>query len=187
MTTITLEDGRVIGIEPVAPHEAMTIAAGCRELSGVRQWWQTAMSLAAIRTINGIPRPLPTHARHVEGLIREFSRDDLNVIANVPAAANDAAPPRLELVELTPLETLRLWAVIGEYEAIPGWVAPAFIAAQVRKIDGEDVTFPASKEAVKDLVARLGVPGMTVASAFLVAGLERAKAVAADKQAAAKN
>jgi len=187
MIDVTLDDGRVIGIEPVAPHEAMTIAAGCRELSGVRQWWQTAMALAAIRKIDGVPRPLPVHEKHIEGLIRQFSRDELAVIANVKAPAPDAVAPALEMAKLTPLETLRLWAVIGEYEAIPGWVAPAFIAAQVRKIDGEDVEFPASKDAVRQLVARLGVPGMTVASAFLVAGLERVKASAAAKQAAAKN
>jgi len=187
MVTVTLEDGRALGIEPVTSAEAMTIAAGCRELSGVRQWWTTAMAVASIRTIDGIPRPLPTHEKHIEGLVRQFSRNDLSVIGNVRVAASDAPPPVLEMAELTPLETLRLWAVIGEFEAIPGWVAPAFIAAQVRKIDGEDVAFPATKDAIKDLVARLGAPGMTLASAFLVANLESAKTAAADKQAAAKN
>ena len=74
MITIKFDDGREVELEPVTPHEAMGIAEGCRQLSGVRQWWRTAMAVAAIRRIDGIPMPLPTHEKHVEGMVARFSR-----------------------------------------------------------------------------------------------------------------
>ncbi len=187
MIKLALDDGRELGIAPVEPHEAMNIAEGCRDLSGVRQWWQTAMAVAAIRTIDGIPLPAPTHEKHVEGLVARFSRADLAAIAGAKFPADDRPAPILDLAQLAPVETLRLWAAIGELETIPGWVAPAHIAAQVRKIDGEAVAFPTTKAEIKALVERLGVAGMTLASAFLVAHVNAARTAATDKQAAAKN
>ena len=93
----------------------------------------------------------------------------------------------LELAELTPLETLRIWAVIGEFETIAGWVAPAFIAATVRKIGGEKVSLPSTKEEMKALVARLGLAGMSKASAFMLTQAAAEKDAEASKRAAAKN
>jgi hypothetical protein len=188
MITLKLDDGRELGIAPAAPHEAMKLAEGCRELSGVRQWWHKAMSVAAVRTIDGIPLPAPTHERHVEGLVARFSRSDLKkIIAARDEAESADEAPELEFKEITPLEELRLWALIGDFDTIPAWVATAFIAAPVRKIGSEAVSFPASKDEMKALVERLGVAGMNQASVFLLASKAAEKAAEADKVAAAKN
>jgi hypothetical protein len=187
MITIKLDDGRELGVTPVAPHEAMTLAEGCRELSGVQHWWRTAMAVAAVRTIDGVPLPFPSHEKHVEGLVNRFSRADLKVIAAADSTDGEPEAPEMEFRELSPLEEMRMWALIGEYEQIPGWVAPAFIAATVRKIGEDKVAFPASKEEVKKLVARLGMMGMTRASIFMLAQRAEEKAAEADKLAAAKN
>ena len=188
IATIKLDDGREIGIAPVEPHEAMRLAEGCQELSGVRAWWRSAMLVSAVRTIDGIPNPAPRHVKHIEGLVGRFSNRDLKAISE----AVDSSPVAedkitLELAELTPVETLRTWAVIGSFEAIPGWVAPAFIAAAVRKIDGDSVSFPATKDEVRALVERLGVAGMTKASVFMLSNAAAEKAAEPDRVASAKN
>lgn len=188
MITIRLHDGRELALEPVAPHEAMGVAEGCRHLSGIRQWWRAAMTVASIRSINGIPMPLPTHAKHVEGLVGRFSRQEMKLISEaLETQPVEEGSTELELRELTPLETLRIWAVIGEFEMIQGWVAPAFIACCVRGIGDEKIALPASKEEIKALVGRLGLAGMSSASAFLVAQAEAEKNAEADREAAAKN
>jgi len=188
MITIKLNDGRELALDPVAPHEAMGIAEGCRQLSGIRQWWRMAMTVASIRYIDGIPLPLPGYEKHIEGMIARFSRQDLTTISEALEQQYNAQPsPELELAELKPLEILRIWALIGEFETIAGWVAPAFIAASVRKIDNEKITFPSTKEEMKALVARLGLAGMSKASALLSARSAAEKAAEADTQAAAKN
>ncbi len=187
MITLTLDDGRALGVVPVEPHEAMTIAEGCRDLSGIRAWWRMALAASAIRSIDGIPMPMPTHERHIEGLIARFSRQDMKRIIEVAEQPMSQPAPELELVELTALETLRIWAVIGTFETIAAWVAPAFIAGQVRAIDGERLIFPSSKQEMKEIVRRLGLAGMEKASAFLLAKQESDKVESAGRQAAAKN
>jgi len=188
MITIKLSDGRELAVEPVAPHEAMGLAEGCRHLSGVRQWWWLATTVAAIRSIDGITLPFPTHEKHIEGMVSRFSKQELRVISealeNFP---KEEISPDLELRELTPLETLRIWALIGEFETMTGWVLPAFVASAVRKIGDEKISFPASKQEMKTLVARLGPAGMSEASAFMATQNETEKAAEAEKQAAAKN
>jgi hypothetical protein len=188
MITIKLNDGRELALDPAAPHEAMGIAEGCRQLSGIRQWWRMAMTVASIRYIDGIPLPLPAHEKHIEGMIARFSKQDLRMISVALENQYDEQPsPELELVELKPIEILRIWALIGEFEAIAGWVAPAFIAASVRKIGDEKISLPSTKEEMRALVARLGLAGMSKASALLSALTTAEKAAEADKQAAAKN
>lgn len=187
MITVTLDDERVLGVTPVAPHEAMKIAEGCRELSGVRQWWRVAMKVAAIRMIDGVPMPMPTHPKHIEGLVSRFSKRDMKAISEAEEQHISEQSSDLELLELTPLETLRIWALIGELETAPGWVAPAFIAATVRKIDEEKVPFPCSKDEMRDLVARLGTAGMIKASRFMLDHIDKEKKAASDKEAAVKN
>ncbi len=187
MNTLTLDDGRTLSIVSVEPHEAMTIAEGCRDLSGIRAWWRMALAASAIRSIDGIPMPMPTHERHIEGLISRFSRHDMKRILEVAEQPISQPAPELELAELTALETLRIWAVIGSFETIAAWVAPAFIAGQVRAIDSEKLLFPQSKQEVKEIVRRLGLAGMAKASAFLLAKQESIKAESADMQAAIKN
>lgn len=188
MNTLSLEDGRVVTLEPVAPHEAMELAEGCRQLSGVRQWWRIAMAVAAVRSIDGVPLPLPTHEKHIEGMVSRFSREDLKAISGALAGvAEEEAVPDIECAELTPLETLRMWRVVGEFEGISGWVAPAFVAAAVRRIGNEAVTFPTSRAEVKALVARLGSAGMNKASEFTLSRRRAEAASEADRRIAAKN
>jgi hypothetical protein len=188
MITIKLDDGRELALEPVAPHESMGIAEGCRQLSSVRQWWRMAMTVAAVRSIDGIPLPLPTHEKHIEGMVARFTRQDLNTISEaLENEPNQQVSPELEMAGLTPLEVLRLWALSGEFESVYGWVSQAFIAANVRKIGNEKISFPTTKEEMKALVARLGVAGMAKASAFMVADSAAEKAAEAEKLAAAKN
>ena len=188
MIMVKLDDGRELGLLPVAPHEAMAIAEGCRQLSGVRQWWRTAMAVSAIRSIDGIPLPVPTHEKHIEGMVGRFSRQDLKAISEaLENQVNEEPSNELEMAQLTPLETLRIWAVIGEFETVAGWVAPAFIASAVRKIDGEKISFPSTKDEIKVLVARLGLAGMSKASSFMLAQSAEEKNSEANKLAAAKN
>ena len=146
------------------------------------------MAVASVRSIDGIPIPLPIHEKHIEGMVARFSREDLRaVVAAADRQPSEENAPELDLVELTPLETLRIWAVIGELETIAGWVAPAFIAAAVRQISGERILLPSSKEEIKALVARLGPAGMSKASSFMLARSAAERQAEADKQAAAKN
>jgi hypothetical protein len=188
MITIKIGDGRELALKPVAPHEAMGLAEGCRQLSGVRQWWLVATTVASIRSIDGIPMPFPTHEKHIEGLVARFSRNDLRIISEaLENCPNEQVSPELELRELTPLETLRIWALIGEFETMPGWVNSAFIASVVRKIDDEKISLPTSKAEMKGLAGRLGLAGMSKASAFLWTQHEAEKAAEGEKQAAAKN
>lgn len=188
MITVKLGDGRELALEPVAPHEAMGLAEGCRHLSGVHQWWRLATTVASVRSIDGIPMPFPTHEKHIEGMIARFSRPEVRLISEtVEGHPREEEPPELELRELTPLETLRIWAVIGEFETVPGWAHPAFTAAAVRKIGDDNITLPASKGEMKTLVARLGIGGMLRASLFRVEQATAAEAAEVEKQAAAKN
>ncbi len=188
MITIKLDDGRELDLRPVEPHEAMAIAEGCRHLSGVRQWWKTAMTVAAIRCIDSIPIPLPTYEKHIEGMVSRFCRRDLQAVAvSLENEVDEHALPELELIELTPLETLRLWALIGEFETIAGWVAPAFIAAAVRKIGDEKISLPSTKVEMRALVARLGQAGMAKAAAFMAAQTVAEREAELARRAAAKN
>jgi len=188
MITLDLDDGRALGLEPVAPHEAMGIAEGCRQLSSIRQWWRMAMAVAAVRSIDGIPLPLPTHEKHIEGMVARFSREELRAISEALASyPGDQTAPEVEMAPLTPLEVLRIWALIGEFESVLGWVQPAFIAASVRKIGNETISLPTTKAEMKALVARLGVAGMAKAAVFMVEDSAAEEAAEADKEAAVKN
>lgn len=188
MTEITLPDGRSLEIEPLAPHEAMKLAEGARALSGNRGWWKMALAMAAIRSINGVPNPFPTHKKHIEGLCGRFDGAAMAAIREAAEKWPVYPPcPPLELSPLTPLEKLRVYELAEDCNDVPGWIAAAFIAAGVRKIDGEDVAFPSSKAEMRELVQRLGIGGMVEASAFMEAQFvaERARFVTA--ASAAKN
>lgn len=188
MIRINLEDGRELALEPVAPHEAMGIAEGCRHLSGIHQWWRMAMAVASVRSIDGIPLPLPTHEKHIDGMAARFSRQDLKqIFLALESLSTEPVSLELEFGELTPLEMLRIWAVIGEFETVAGWVVPAFIAAVVRKIGNEKISLPTTKAEMKALVAHLGSIGMSQASEFILTQRVAEKAAEREKQAAAKN
>ena len=188
MITIKLGDGRKLVLDLVTPHEAMGIAEGCRQLSGIRQWWKIAMAVSSIRSIDEIPLPLPTGEKHIEGMVGRFSAQDLKaIIEALEAEPVDEDSPDLEFAELTPLETLKVWAVIGDFETIGGWVAPAFMACCVRKIGDEKICLPTTKKEIKALVERLGPAGMSKASLFRLARSAAEKNAEVDKLAAAKN
>lgn len=188
ITTIKLDDGRELGIAPVEPHEAMNLAERCRELSGNRRWWRTAMIVAAIRTIDGIPNPFPTHKKHIQGLVGRFEKSDIDLLREPSATwPETTAVHELEFSALTTLEDLNVSEIAEDCSDVPGWIGPAMLAATVRKIDGESVAFPKSHDEMLDLVKRLGQAGLVKAAAYMFENVEQEKASAEAKKAAAKN
>jgi hypothetical protein len=187
MNVITLDDGRSLGIQSLTALEAMALAEGCGDLSGIGQWWILANIAASIRTIDGIALPPPTHRRHIEGVLSRFSQSDLDAIMAIAEASNEEVDLDLSVAPMTPLETLRIWAIIGEFEEIPAWVGSAFIASQVRSINGEKICFPESRSQLKETVAKLGMSGMLKASTLLAAQSDAKQAGEADAKDAIKN
>jgi hypothetical protein len=186
MIEITLQDGRVLGVEGVTPAESMKLAEGTRELSGNRGWCSMAIIVAAIRSIDGIPRPFPTHKKHIESLLRELNEDD---VAAVRAAYKgiEIAPVKIEFRKLSPFELLKVYEYAGEFNDVRGWVGPATVAASVRKIGEKAIAFPESQADLMALVAELGIAGFAAASARMNESLDAADAKARLLETAAKN
>jgi hypothetical protein len=172
MITITLDDGRVLELNTVAPHEAMRLAEGVdapgtgreQKLSGNRVWWNRALQGAAVRSINGIPNPFPFSRTHIRGMIGDLGMAGMKKIAEALEAELVAPDTRvIEATALAALEELDLFELAAEFADAPGWIACAYLAAQVRKIDGVAWAFPDSQDAVRQRVEQLGASGLLVA------------------------
>jgi hypothetical protein len=172
MITITLDDGRVLEVNAVAPHEAMRLAEGVdapgagreQKLSGNRVWWNRALQAAAVRRINGIPNPFPFSRTHIRGMIGALGADGMKRIAEALGAETVAPETRvIAATALSALEELDLFELAGDYADVPGWIACAYLAVQVRKIDDLSWGFPDSQEEVRRRVEQLGASGLLVA------------------------
>ena len=172
MITVTLDDGRVLELKAVEPHEAMRLAEGVdapgtgrdQRLSGNRAWWNRALQAAAVRSINGIPNPFPFSRTHIRGMIGDLGVDGMKKIAE--ALREVVVAPDRRAIEASPLsavEELDLFEVAGDYADVPGWIAAAYLAAQVRKIDGAALAFPATQDALRARVEQLGASGLLAA------------------------
>jgi hypothetical protein len=186
MIEITLPDGRVLGIDAVTPAESMRLAEGTRELSGNRGWCSMAIIVSSIRSIDGIPRPFPTHKKHIEAILKDLSEDDLAAIRGAYKHVENA-PVKIEFRKLTPFELLKIYEYAGEFNDVRGWLGPATIAASVRKIDERAIAFPESQAELMTLVSELGIAGFAAAMAKMKEGLEAADTKARSLEAAAKN
>jgi hypothetical protein len=186
MIEITLRDGRILGVEGVTPAESMKLAEGTRELSGNRGWCSMAIIVASIRSIDGIPRPFPTHKKHVEALLKDLNEDDVAAIRDAYRNV-EIAPVKIEFRKLSPFELLKIYEFAGEFNDVRGWVGPAAIAASVRKIDETAVAFPESQADLSALVARLGIAGFAAATIKMNESLDAADAKAMSLETAAKN
>jgi hypothetical protein len=186
MIQITLLDGRVLGVEGVTPAESMKLAEGTRELSGNRGWCSMAIIVASIRSIDGIPRPFPTHKKHIESLLKDLNEED---VAAIRAAYKNVemAPVKIEFRKLSPFELLKIYELAGEFNDVRGWVGPATVAASVRKIGEKAVNFPGSQADLTALVTELGIAGFAAASAKMNESLDAAGARAMSLEIAAKN
>jgi hypothetical protein len=172
MISITLDDGRVLELQPVEPHEAMRLAEGVdapgtgreQKLSGNRVWWNRALQAAAVRSINGIPNPFPFSRTHIRGMIGDLGAVGVTKIAD--ALQDMVIAPDARAIEASPLsaiEELDLFELAGDYSDVPGWIAAAYLAAQVRKIDGAALAFPTTQDDVRARVERLGASGLLAA------------------------
>ncbi|HVE21837.1 MAG TPA: hypothetical protein VNC39_07670 [Acidocella sp.] len=172
MIAITLDDGRVLELRPVEPHEAMQLAEGVdapgtgreQKLSGNRVWWNRALQAAAVRSINGIPNPFPFSRTHIRGMIGDLGAAGVTKI--VEALQDMVIAPDARAIEASPLsavEELDLFELAGDYSDVPGWIAAAYLAAQVRKIDGAALAFPTTQDDVRARVERLGASGLLAA------------------------
>ncbi|HEY1857602.1 hypothetical protein [Acidocella sp.] len=186
MISITLDDGRVLELNAVAPHEAMRLAEGVdapgtgrdQRLSGNRVWWNRALQAAAVRSISGIPNPFPFSRTHIRGMIGDLGADGMRKIAEALGVEFLAPETRvIEATALSALEELDLFELADEYSDVPGWIASAYLAAQVRKIDGAALAFPVTQDEVRARVEQLGASGLLVAFHALrpTAGSEAAK------------
>jgi hypothetical protein len=172
MITITLDDGRVLELKAVAPHEAMRLAEGVdapgtgrdQKLSGNRVWWNRALQAASVRSINGIPNPFPFSRTHIRGIIGDLGVAGMKKIADALNAELVAPDTRVvEATALSSLEELDLFELAAEFADVPGWIACAYLAAQVRKIDGVTLAFPDGQDAVRQRVEQLGASGLLMA------------------------
>jgi hypothetical protein len=172
MITVTLDDGRILELKPVEPHEAMRLAEGVdapgtgreQKLSGNRVWWNRALQAAAVRSINGIPNPFPFSRTHIRGMVGDLGVEGVNKIAE--ALRDVVVAPETRAIEASPLsavEELDLFELAGDYADVPGWIASAYLAAQVRKVDGAALAFPATQDHVRARVEQLGAAGLLVA------------------------
>lgn len=186
MIEVTLRDGRVLGVEGVTPAESMKLAEGTRELSGNRGWCSMALIAASIRSIDGIPRPFPTHKKHVEALLKDLNEDDVLAIRAANRKA-ETAPVEIEFKRLSPFELLKIYEFAGEFNDVRGWVGPATIAASVRKIGEKLISFPESQADLIALVTELGTAGIAAANARMNEALDAADAKAKLLETAAKN
>jgi hypothetical protein len=186
MIEITLLDGRILGVEGVTPAESMKLAEGTRELSGNRGWCTMAIIVASIRSIDGIPRPFPTHKKHIESLLKDLNEED---VAAIRAAYKnvETAPVKIEFRKLSPFELLKIYEFAGEFNDVRGWVGPATVAASVRKIDETAVTFPESQADLMALVTALGTAGFAAANVRMNESLDATDAKARPLETAAKN
>ncbi|HTJ88875.1 MAG TPA: hypothetical protein VL356_01665 [Acidocella sp.] len=169
---MTLDDGRILELKPAEPHEAMRLAEGVdapgtgreQKLSGNRVWWNRALQVAAVRSINGIPNPFPFSRTHIRGMVGDLGVDGIKKIAE--ALRDVVVPPETRAIEASPLsavEELDLFELAGDYADVPGWIASAYLAAQVRKVDGAVLAFPATQDDVRARVEQLGAAGLLVA------------------------
>jgi hypothetical protein len=186
MIEITLRDGRVLGVEGVTPAESMKLAEGTRELSGNRGWCSMAIIVASIRSIDGIPRPFPTHKKHIESLLKDLNENDL---AAIRAAYKNVEtdPVTIEFRKLSPFERLKIYELAGEFNDVRGWVGPATIAASVRKIDEKAIAFPETQADLIALVTQLGNAGFAAANVRMNESWDAADAEARSLETAAKN
>jgi hypothetical protein len=172
MSTVTLNDSRVLELKPVEPHEAMRLAEGVdapgtgreQKLSGNRVWWNRALQVAAVRSINGIPTPFPFSRTHIRGMVGDLGVDGMKKIAE--ALREMTVAPETRAIEAEPLssvEELDLFELAGDYADVPGWIAAAYLAAQVRKVDGAALAFPVTQDDVRARVEQLGASGLLVA------------------------
>jgi hypothetical protein len=188
MITLTLPGGRVIEVEARTPAELMDLGGNIGKLGSNAKWFNAAKAVAAVRSIDGLIRPMPTHKKHVESLIAKFSDADMALIYPVAALLPDNLPAvAVEAKMLTPLERLWLDEAAGELNECPGWYGPAFVAATARKIDGEAVEFPRSADELRSRVERLGFVGMEAAALVVAAELKGRDAEAKATETAAKN
>jgi len=190
MIEVTLKDGRVLQVEAVTPVESMRLAEGTRALSGNRGWSSMAVIAAAIRSIDGIPRPFPTHKKHIEALLKDLDAEDVAAIRtalNGARATADAKTPEIAFKALSPYERLKIYELAGEFNDVRGWIGPAAIAASVRKIGAKEVAFPESQAEILALVAELGMTGLAAATVAMNAALDAADAKARGLETAAKN
>ncbi len=172
MITVTLDDGRLLELRPVEPHEAMRLAEGVdapgtgrdQRLSGNRVWWNRALQAAAVRSINGIPNPFPFSRTHIRAMVGDLGVAGLKKIAE--ALRDMVVAPETRAIEALPLssvEELDLFELAGDYADVPGWIAAAYLTAQVRKIDGTAWAFPATQDDVRVRVEQLGASGLLAA------------------------
>ncbi len=186
MTEVSLKDGRVLEVERVTPAESMRLAEGTRELSGNRGWCSMALVAASIRSIGGIPRPFPTHKRHVEALLKDLDAEDVAAIRAANAAVT-VEPLKIEFKKLSPYELLKIYEFAGEFNDVRGWIGPATIAASVRRIDDKVVSFPDCQADIAALVSELGISGIAAATARMNEALDEAEARSKALETAAKN
>jgi hypothetical protein len=186
MIEITLTDGRVLGIEGTTPAESMKLAEGTGELSGNYRWCSLALVAASIRSIDGIPRPFPTHKKHIEALLKDLEEDDIAAIRDA-YTTQSVAPVDIEFKNLSPYERLKIYEFAGEFNNTPGWAGPASVAASVRKIGTKAVAFPESQADLIKLVAELGIAGIAAATLKMNEALDAADAKAKALETAAKN
>jgi hypothetical protein len=190
MIEVLLGDGRVLAIEQVTPGESMRLAEGTRALSGNRGWCSMALVAASIRSINGIPRPFPTHKKHVEALLKDLDADDVAAIRAAlknAKAPGSAEAPEIEFKKLSPYELLKIYELAGEFNDGRGWIGPATIAASVRKIGDKVIVFPEIQADLLALVAELGMAGIVAATVKMNEALDAADAKAKGLEMAAKN
>ncbi len=186
MIEITLKDGRLLGIEAVTPVESMRLAEGTRELSGNRGWCSMALVAASIRSIGGIPRPFPTHRKHIEALLKDLEEDDVAAIRAASGTAK-AEPVEIEFKPLSPYELLKVYEFAGEFNDVRGWIGPATIAASVRKIGDRAIIFPECQADLIALVTELGMAGFTAATTKMNEALDAVDSRAKFLETAAKN
>ena len=123
-----------------------------QKLSGNRVWWNRALQAAAVRSINGIPNPFPFSRTHIRGMIGDLGVDGAKKIAE---ALQDVviAPDAPQPSRRRRFPPSRSWICSRSWPAIirmcRGWIAAAYLAAQVRKIDGAALAFPTTQDDVR--------------------------------------
>jgi hypothetical protein len=92
LTTVTTDDGRVLGVIEMDPADQLDLFEACGDLSTNQQWVGMALLACSVRSINGVPVPQPANKLQVRALAKQLGKKGIAAVAKFLGEKQADAP-----------------------------------------------------------------------------------------------